>query len=572
MQVESFDTLEGRDDLRDRWNALVLETERPEVFLTYEWALAVERAFSRGVRPLVFAFREDTRLVGVAALATDPLRPRRVWFLGADTADYCDIVTAPGLSRQVTGALLRELRRRGVTDIELVNLPVDSDTHESLRAAGASGYRLSSRPLHECARIVLGNSNQRAQLKESVKHKRIARMRKEGPVEVVHVAATEQALAIVPRIVRAQLSRFLFDGRLSPLLEPERRQYLSELTSLLGPAGWLHITELRVGGEGLAWHFGFRFQRKLSHYLPTFEVEKASLSPGAVLLRLMIQEECDSNELDMIDFGLGDETYKSWFANASRQTRLVRLSTSAATHAGHETVRHAVAILERWPRLDSRLRTGRAAWAGVRRRLRDRGALSLARAVVRRVARPFTPTAMALYAWTDGPDVELPTGWSIAPVTWELLARAALQNERDDETLQYLRRAAARLRSADEIGLRGFALVSDQDLILHLCWTAPYGGFTIGELDYHLDTPPDAAAMVYDCWTPALRRGHEHYGITISAVARDLARQNVQAWISSSVQNAASIRGIEKTRFAYRHTLVRPHGFSRRVHQHTRDR
>ena len=57
--------------IRERWNALVHQMERPEVFYTCEWAIAVDQAYRASIEPLLVLAHEGEALVGVAALAAD---------------------------------------------------------------------------------------------------------------------------------------------------------------------------------------------------------------------------------------------------------------------------------------------------------------------------------------------------------------------------------------------------------------------------------------------------------------------------------------------------------------------
>src|SRR5581483_20488 len=82
------------DGLRASWNSLLDEMENAQVFYTYEWAIAVQRAYAPILKPLIFLFYEEDKLVGVAPLATF-LSGRRAFFLTATTADYCDILSNP---------------------------------------------------------------------------------------------------------------------------------------------------------------------------------------------------------------------------------------------------------------------------------------------------------------------------------------------------------------------------------------------------------------------------------------------------------------------------------------------
>ena len=75
---------------------MVERVDQPQVFYTYEWALAVQRAYSATLRPLIFlAYDEQASLSGVAALATTRAGDQAS-FLCATTGDYCDFLSLPG--------------------------------------------------------------------------------------------------------------------------------------------------------------------------------------------------------------------------------------------------------------------------------------------------------------------------------------------------------------------------------------------------------------------------------------------------------------------------------------------
>src|SRR5277367_581459 len=80
--------------LRREWNALVQRLDRPQVFYTWEWAQAVQRAYSATLHPLLFlAYDERDSLCGVAALATNSSETQAT-FLAATTGDYCDFLSS----------------------------------------------------------------------------------------------------------------------------------------------------------------------------------------------------------------------------------------------------------------------------------------------------------------------------------------------------------------------------------------------------------------------------------------------------------------------------------------------
>src|SRR5437588_9607547 len=143
--------------LRQQWNALVERVDQPQVFYTYEWALAVQRAYSATLRPLIFlAYDEQASLSGVAALATTRAGDQAS-FLCATTGDYCDFLTLAGQQSAFVGEVLAELRKQGVRSITLTNLRADSTTLGATRqSAKRSHYHRFARTAYVCAQVSLG--------------------------------------------------------------------------------------------------------------------------------------------------------------------------------------------------------------------------------------------------------------------------------------------------------------------------------------------------------------------------------------------------------------------------------
>ena len=117
-----------------RWNDLVLQMERPEVFYTCEWALAVQSAYQASLKPLLFLGYDGDDLVGVASLAAD-LGEQNVSFLTATTGDYCEFLSRPQRRAEFVEAVFAELHQLGVGSLVLANLPADSATPAALRSA-----------------------------------------------------------------------------------------------------------------------------------------------------------------------------------------------------------------------------------------------------------------------------------------------------------------------------------------------------------------------------------------------------------------------------------------------------
>jgi CelD/BcsL family acetyltransferase involved in cellulose biosynthesis len=343
--------------IHEQWNALVWQMERSEVFYTWEWATAVDRAYGPSLKPLLLLAHDRGALVGVVALATDNTE-KQVSFLCGTTADYCDFICLPARRAEFVAAVLAELAKLHAPTLRLANLPADSATSRVMKdAAGHHGYLVFSRPAYQCAQIALGSAAERQELKHSVVKRKAFRsyikgLEKTAPVTMDHLTKWDAIQPNLSRFVEAHVARFLAGGRASNLASAERQNFLAELAELLSGAGWLVLTRLLVGDELAAWNYGFQFAESWFYYQPTFDARWRQYSPGFCLLTKMIEQACDDPEIRLLDLGLGEEGYKERFANGYRQTLHATITNSQALRL-RETVRyHAASAVKASPRLE----------------------------------------------------------------------------------------------------------------------------------------------------------------------------------------------------------------------------
>jgi CelD/BcsL family acetyltransferase involved in cellulose biosynthesis len=552
--------------LAEAWNTLVLAMDNPEVFLTYQWALAASRGFQQHLSTLLFLMYDFDQLVGVAALAVDPKAPRSAFFLTSSTADYCDIVSAPANRKAVLLALLEEIKSLGISDVVFANVPSNSATLQELpRVAGSHRFYVTSRTSYNCGVVQLGGEEQRETLLQSLASKgrekrALKRLTNLGAVKVIHLTEPEQIGTSLESIVSAQISRFLASNRVSPLVGSERRTFLRHLSDLLAHSGWLKISQLEIDGRPVAWNYGFRFGGSWFWYLPTFQMEYEHVSPGSCLLRLLVEEGAKDASLQWLDLGLGDEPYKDRFANKIRQTRYVHLSRGLPRHVVSAVREMLSSTAVRFPNFGDKLRDARTFFQGVADRVHGAGFSATARESIRRVARSLGSRDEVLLF--EAPQVPLPDDAQLFPLTREHLVEATILNAGDVQTLRYLMRCAKRLRHRDA---SGFLLLDAEGRPVHFLWIGNYDGFRFTEIDYALEPSSASAAMIFDCWTPLADRGRGHYATAIRQAAAQLPRENKTAWIFSGATNASSLKGILKAGFIYRFSLVCRRKFGRAV-------
>jgi CelD/BcsL family acetyltransferase involved in cellulose biosynthesis len=347
--------------LRLQWNDLALQMERPEVFYTCEWALAMQSAYEASIAPLLFLGYEGDDLVGVASLATDMVE-KNITFLAGTTADYCDFLSRPQRRSEFVDAVFAELGKTRARFIALASVPEDSATPAALRtAAERNGFHVYTRPACLCARVELGSTEQRQKLKTALsgyrKFRRYIRaMERDAPVKFVHLQSQAQIQAALPDFVHAHVARFRAAQRISFLSAPERQFFLEELNRRFSGAGVVTLSMLMLGERPVAWIYGFQFHGSWFIYQATFDSRQEEHSPGHCLLSTIIIEACDLDGMKVVDLGLGAEGYKERFEDSTRQTLYVTVTKSWRCHLREMMRYRAASWLKRSPKIESAIR------------------------------------------------------------------------------------------------------------------------------------------------------------------------------------------------------------------------
>jgi CelD/BcsL family acetyltransferase involved in cellulose biosynthesis len=550
------------ESLRRDWNALVERAPQPQVFYTYEWAFAVQRAYGETLRPLIFlAYDEEENLCGVAALAISS-PGETVSFLCATTGDYCDFLSLPERREGFVTVVVEELRRQNMSSVTLTNLPADSATVAALRhAASLHRYQCFARTAYICAQVSLAALQRRGENKPVLPRKKMLRrflnaMGREAPVRLEHARSWSQAEPVLPGFIEAHIARFLVTGRISNMVREQRRRFLEQLAKLLSERGWFALTIFVAGQQVFAWNYGFQFLNTWFWYQPTFDSDFEKYSPGFCLLAKLIEEAADKPELGTVDLGLGAEEYKERFANQTRETLYITLNNSYPKHL-HEITRHyTAAALKALPHAERAVRSVLAKCGTLRRRLRESGTWETCRWAAQRVRYSVARRDEVFFYELTRPDPSLQAldRVCLKPLDLNALARAAMQNENDDGTLAYLLRCAEHLRNKE---WAGFALVNHQGKFLHFTWAGPFESFHWSELDSSLDPPAPQSLILFDSWTPVSQRGRGYYAPTIAMVADKARADGKRAWGFSASTNTASVRGLEKAGFKRQFSVMR---------------
>ena len=481
MQLTWTKELPRESDLREKWNELALQMEKPEVFYTWEWASAVTLAYGATLKPWIATAYEDEKLVGVAALARPS--PREAVFLTGTTADYCDFISRPSVRQQFVDRVLQDVNGVGVRSVVMANLPADSATVVALKANRL--FKSFLRTGYVCGQVRFGSERERQWVTESLlKKKKFRRaldaLDRIGPVILRHDSGDGMSASELDNFYRLHVARFLATGRLSNLVVKERRIFLSELAHLLGEHGWFDLMSLRVGDRAVGSNYGFRYHGSWFWYCPTIVNEFEDLSPGICLLAKVIESACQDSEANLVDLGLGAEGYKERFANAERTTLHATLSRSALSLWMTQGRYRAATAISTRPRLESLARRVHYRLQAGSQKIRKKGWIPILNSAGTRMQRSAVSIdEVRLLQWqgTDSPSARS----RLVALNWEILADASMRYSDDRQTLDYVLRSAHRYRSEPSAG---FVLLGESDdVALSFAWVAPYEGFNLPAVD-----------------------------------------------------------------------------------------
>lgn len=548
-------------ELRRAWNQLALKVERPQVFYTYEWSLAVARAYRASLHPLLcLAFDETESLCGVVALAKEA-NGSRASFLCATTGDYCDFLSLPEERVPFVAAVLAELRKRNLGAVTLTNLPGDSTTVAALmRASAQCGYHCFARTAYVCAQVSLSDLERRpgdgTPVLPGRKNLRraLSAMGKESPVRLDHARTWDTIGPILLKFAQAHVARFLAAGRISNLARPERRAFLEQLAKLLGESGWIALTRMMSGNNTLAWNYGFQFQGTWFWYQPTFDSDLERYSPGFCLLAKVIEEAAQNPALRVVDLGLGAEDYKDRFANQTRETLYVTLKASKVQHAREELQYRTVKVLKKSAGLEASARRITEWLLEWWERARSEG-LAFSLRQMGKLASKFlwSEEEILLFEWVGSVLPDLGLG-RVEKLDLNQLAAATLQSFDHNATLRYLLRAAARLR---EKNVEGYGFADSDGLFVSFGWVGTFDSVFFQELGVKIQAPSEDGVVLFDCWTPVRIGGDATIEQLSRLIAERMREKGKKTWTFGAVSNAFLIQGLERVGFQARYSLVR---------------
>lgn len=328
-RVNSFPTIARLGLDSEAWNVLVAESETNSIFQTYQWMASWEKVFGDQCEPWILSVTDPAGVIGVAPLMVKQgfMGERLVRFLGDGNADYCDFL-AKGEKQSILEAICHALftARERWDVIELNNIPAESSTVEMVQAiCRRLGVRVLQRDLYSSPTLLIsGHEEEALAIYNKVGLRRRQNyFQRNGLLSFKHLTGTA-VLPHLDRLFDQHIARW--DGSASPslFLNERNRTFYRELALAVAVKEWLLLSIVEFDSQPLAIHYGFDYSRKLLWYKPSFDKTHAKHSPGLVLLRCLIGYALE-HKREEFDFTIGDEPFKSRFANCIRKTVCIQI-------------------------------------------------------------------------------------------------------------------------------------------------------------------------------------------------------------------------------------------------------
>jgi CelD/BcsL family acetyltransferase involved in cellulose biosynthesis len=305
---------EGFEGLESRWRHLAATMPEPSLFATYDWNRVWWACFGRGRQLHIVGAMRDDELVGIAPLCTARgLGGARVReFLGSEEADQGRLLLAAG--HESVGA---ELARAALQDpgwdlLDLWCVPAGTASATaldgSLSASGA-GYRvtpLSTNPVLSLS----GDAWREAERREHLGRKRRG-LERQGRLSLVFPNDRAEVERALDEFRTLHVRRWAAVGEVSRLTVPSYWTWVRSLSLEAFRLGWLRLPSLVVDGAVVATGLFFLYRRRLFQWMNAHDLGLARHSPFLLLIQSTIQHTIARDEADLIDFGRGDEWYKS---------------------------------------------------------------------------------------------------------------------------------------------------------------------------------------------------------------------------------------------------------------------
>jgi CelD/BcsL family acetyltransferase involved in cellulose biosynthesis len=303
-------TQESFDSLASYWGSPDKGLNWGSVFVLPDWLSVWWREFQPEAELFLAAVRDDKDIIGIAPLQ---LNEGEGSFIGdTDVCDYLDFIIAPGRESDFYNALLDELVKRDVHQLDLRHLRPDSTVIAHLMdIARSRKYEAQSYEDDISLELDLPPSFEEylTALTKKQRHevrRKLRRLWEEGNVNYDCAKVTTGTGDFLDTFLELFA---LSKEEKADFMTDQMESFFRSVTGAMASLGLLRIGTLEVGGTPVAMIIGFDYNETMYLYNSAFNPDYSYLSVG-VLSKVLCIKESIQRGMKKWDFLKGSETYK----------------------------------------------------------------------------------------------------------------------------------------------------------------------------------------------------------------------------------------------------------------------
>ena len=318
------------------WNDLLKESVSDTPFLRHEYQRGWWEHRGGGewqnAQLILISAREDGKLIGIAPLFIAEYEGKNALLLigSIEISDYLDVIVRMGdHSRFITGLLdfLASSFADNWSSLDWYNLPDSSPTLAAFKAEAESrGWTHLEEMYRPTPRIALNGDFEEylSRVEKKQRHEIRRKMRRAIESErgvrwfISDMADPEAEIDAFLKLMEQDQGKASF-------LRDSMRAQMRDVIRTAHENGWLWLAFLEADGQRIAAALNFDYENKLWGYNAGVNRDFMDLSPGWVLLGLILQWCCENGRYEF-DFMRGDEDYKYRFGAVNKYVMRAKLT------------------------------------------------------------------------------------------------------------------------------------------------------------------------------------------------------------------------------------------------------
>jgi CelD/BcsL family acetyltransferase involved in cellulose biosynthesis len=275
-----------------------------------EWMQTWWQVFGEGFKPYIHIVKDSDKTIGISPLMT---KDDIAYLVGStDVCDYVDFVVVPGSEKEFFNALLDNLKKNGIKNLDLKHVRPDSTVMKSLTPLAESRqYKVTSEQEAVSYEMDLPPSFEEylqtlsAKQRHEVRRK-LRRLNEEGKIEYRFIEAGSE----LPTALDTFFRMFTESREDKAAFLTERmKSYFRLLVENMKKIGLLKLGVLELDGKPVAEIVCFDYNDCIYLYNSGYDPQYVSLSVG-LLSKVFAIEDSIAKGKKRFDFLKGAETYK----------------------------------------------------------------------------------------------------------------------------------------------------------------------------------------------------------------------------------------------------------------------